>query len=166
MKAQTKRLAVCAMTTALCVVLMWLGSVLDIGMYVSPIVSGFLLIPIRKQYGYKYLIAAWTASGLLSLILVPNIEQNLLYIGLFGWYPALREHLHKLPGLLRVAAKLLIFNAIVVLGEALVVNVLAPEIMPSWLAVLLLVLANITFILYDYLLPRIEMLLSRFSKFY
>ena len=166
MKAESKRLAACSMTAALCVVLMWLGFVLEIGIYLSPIVSGFLLIPVRKQYGYKYLVAVLAASGLLSLILVPNAEQNLLYIGLFGWYPALRNHLHKLTALPAIAAKLVIFNAIVLLVETLVINVLAPEVIPSWMAGLLLVFANIAFLLYDYLLPRIEMLLGRFSKFY
>ena len=166
MRVQTKRMAACAMTTALCVVLMWLGFVLQIGMYAAPIVSGLFLIPVGKRYGYKYQLAVWIASGLLSLILVPDIEQNLLYIGLFGWYPTLRNYLQKLPRLLRTVIKLLIFNVIVVLIEALVITVLAPEALPLRMIILLLVLASITFLLYDYLLPRIEALLSRVAEFY
>jgi len=152
------------MMTALCVVLMWLGAILELGMYAAPLFAGLCLIPMGQKYGQKYQIMIWIASGLLSLMLVPNIEQNLLYMGLFGWYPVLRPKLQKLPGILRFFVKILIFNAVVLVIEALVVFLLVPEVMTAWMTVLLMVLANITFFAYDYLIPRMEILMARITK--
>lgn len=164
MRNQTKRMASCAMMTALCVVLMWLGAILELGMYAAPLFAGLSLIPMGQKYGQKYQIMVWIASSLLSLMLVPNIEQNLLYIGLFGWYPVLRPKLQNLPVFLRILAKLLIFNAVVIAIEALVVFLLVPEAMTMWMTVLLMVLANITFLAYDYLIPRMEYLIRRITR--
>lgn len=164
MRNQTKQMASCAMMTALCVVLMWLGAVLELGMYAAPLFAGLCLIPMGQKYGQKYQIMVWIASGLLSLMLVPNIEQNLLYMGLFGWYPVLRPKLQNLPAFLRVLVKLLIFNAVVIAIEALVIFLLVPEAMTMWMTVLLMVLANITFLAYDYLIPRMEYLMRRITR--
>jgi len=161
---QTKRMATCAMMTALCVVLMWLGAVLELGMYAAPLFAGLCLIPIGQKYGSKYQLTVWVASSLLSLMLVPNIEQNLLYIGLFGWYPVLRPRLQKFPKFLCLPAKLLIFNAVVIATEALVICLLVPEALTTWMIVLLLGLANITFLAYDFLIPRMEILMGRIAK--
>ena len=164
MRNQTKRMATCAMMTALCVVLMWLGAILELGMYVAPLFAGLCLIPIGQKYGSKYQLTVGVASSLLSLMLVPNIEQNLLYVGLFGWYPVLRPKLQKLPKVLSFLAKLLIFNVVVIAIEALVICLLVPEALTAWMIVLLLVLANITFLAYDFLIPRMEILMSRITK--
>ena len=161
MRNQTRRMATCAMMTALCVVLMWLGAILELGMYVAPLFAGLCLIPIGQKYGSKYQLTVWVASSLLSLMLVPNIEQNLLYVGLFGWYPVLRPRLQKLPKFLCLPAKLLI---LVIAIEALVICLLVPEALTTWMIVLLLGLANITFLAYDFLIPRMEILMGRIAK--
>ena len=62
MRNQTKRMATCAMMTALCVVLMWLGAVLELGMYAAPLFAGLSLIIIGQKYGSKYQLTVWAAS--------------------------------------------------------------------------------------------------------
>ena len=164
MRNQTKRMATCAMMTALCVVLMWLGAVLELGMYAAPLFAGLSLIIIGQKYGSKYQLTVWAASGILSFLLVPNMEQNLLYVELFGWYPVLHPKLQRLPKVLRLITKLLVFNAVVIVIEALVMFLLVPEVLSGWMIALLLILANITFLAYDFLIPRMEVLLKRITK--
>ena len=164
MKTATKRMAACAMMAALCVVLMVLGAVLELGMYACPLLAGLCFIPIGQKYGRKYHLILFAATALLSFFLVPNIEENLIFAGLFGWYPILRPVLQKLPGVLRWLVKLAVFNAVVVAIEWLVMTVLAPEAMADVMLWVLLALGNVTFIAYDFLIPRLDALMGRIVK--
>ena len=161
MRNGAKRMAVCAMLTALCVVLMLLGAVLELGMYAAPLFAGLSFLPVGRQYGRTYHLLVYGASCLLCFLLVPNIEQNLMLAGLFGWYPILRPLLQKLPRLLRLPAKLLFFNTVIVAIEALVMLVLVPETVGTALLWILLLLGNVVFFTYDLLIPRMDALFSR-----
>lgn len=44
-------MATCTMMTALCVVLMWPGAILELGVYIAPLFAGLCLIPIGLKYG-------------------------------------------------------------------------------------------------------------------
>ena len=152
------------MMAALCVVLMALGAVLELGMYACPLLAGLCFIPIGQKYGRKYHLILFVATALLSFFLVPNIEENLIFAGLFGWYPILRPVLQKLPGVLRWLVKLAVFNGVVVAIEWLVMTVLAPEAMADIMLWVLLALGNVTFIAYDFLIPRLDALMGRIVK--
>ena len=165
MKTAAKRMATCAMMAALCVVLMVLGAVLELGMYACPLLAGLCFIPVGQKYGRKYHIALYVASAILCLLLVPNIEENLIFIGLFGWYPIVRPYLQKLPPVLRWVAKLAVFNAAIVAVEWLVMTVFVPEIVGGALLWVLLILGNVTFLAYDFVIPRVDKLMGRIIKF-
>lgn len=165
MRQQALKAAACGVTTALCVVLMLLGTILGLGMYLSPILAGFCLIPIGKKWGAKHQLLVWIAVSLLCLMLVPDAEQNLMFIGLFGWYPALRPKLQRLPPALRILAKVLLFNIIVIALEALITLVLVPEHLGPVFAAALLALGNLVFILYDAAIPRFENMADKITRF-
>ena len=163
---QSKRIAMCGMMAALSVVLMVLGAALGLGMYVSPLLAGLCLIPIGNAYGRKYQVILWLAVSVLSLILVPNIEESLMYLCLFGCYPILRPQFQKLPKVLRFIMKLLFFTVVFTALQMLIVSVLVPETTGTGMMVTLIVLADITLLLYDFVLPRIEwMVEKRFGKY-
>lgn len=161
---QTKRLTACAMMAAVSVVLMLLGAVLQLGTYAAPLLTGMLLIPIGNRYGRKYQVMLWLVIGGLGFMLIPAPEQNMMFAGLFGWYPIAYPTLQKLPKLLRLPVKLLLFNGVVIAMEALLLWVIAPEAMETWMLLLLLALGNVTFLLYDYLIPKTELILQRIFK--
>lgn len=164
MRTSTRRMAICSMMAALSVVLMVLGAVLELGMYACPLFAGFCFIPIGQKYGRKYHITLFVASSLLCFLMVPNMEENLMFAGLFGWYPIVRPSLQKLPKVIRWAAKLVIFNVVVIAIEWLVMTVLVPETIGGVLLWVLLILGNITFLAYDFMIPKVEVLLGRISK--
>ena len=152
------------MTAALGVILMLLGSFMGLGMYMAPMFVGWCLIPIGKKYGTKYQTMLWIVIGLLCLMLVSDIEQNLMFIGLFGWYPIVRSKLQKLPRAPRLFVKLALFNVVIISLESLVLWLLFPEPLESWMAVVLLVLGNLTFLFYDFAFPVFELLAERYLK--
>ena len=161
---QTKRLTICAMMAAVSVVLMLLGAVLQLGTYAAPLLTGMVLIPIGNRYGRKYQVMLWLVISVLCFMLLPAAEQNMMFAGLFGWYPIAYPTLQKLPRLLRLLVKLLLFNGVVIAMEALLLWVIAPEAMELTMMLLLLALGNVTFLLYDYLIPKTELILRRIKK--
>lgn len=149
-----------AVTAAVCVVLLLLGGILELGMYAAPMLAGLCAMPVGKRWGRKYQCMVWLVVSALSFLLVPQIEENLLFAAFFGWYPIARPRLEKLPGPLRWVCKLLIFNGAIVAVEALVMCLLVPEAVESVLALALLALANVTFVMYDFAMARLEGILT------
>ena len=119
------------------------------------------LLPVGERWGAKYQVLLWIAVGALCLMLVTDAEENLMFIGLFGWYPILRPRLQRLPRMPRLIVKLVIFNAVIL---ALEVLVLVPESMEVWLVAVLLALGNVTFLLYDRLIPIFSAMAGKYLK--
>lgn len=159
---KAKVIAVCGIMAALCVVIMLLGAVLGLGIYLAPMIAGVCLLLIRRAYGVKYHIIVWVAVSILSFILVPEMEENLMFLCLFGCYPIIYPYLQKLPKGLRIVVKLLYFNVVFIGVEALLMLVLVPEAIDTAFFVVLLLLANILFVCYDLVLPRAERLLDHY----
>ncbi|MBO5953102.1 MAG: hypothetical protein J6Q53_03140 [Oscillospiraceae bacterium] len=156
-----KPIATCAIMAALTVVIMLLGALLELGIYAAPMLAGLCLMPIGKRYGCKYHIMLWVAASILCFLLVPSIEENLIFAGLLGWYPIVQPRLQRLPRLLRLAIKLLIFNAAIIAIETLVLLVFLPEVLGFGILAALLALGNLTFLLYDRLIPSFTALVQR-----
>ena len=157
-----KRMAVCGILAALSVVIHLLGAALGIGTYLAPMMTGGSLLLIRRAYGVKYHVILWAAVSVLSLILVPNMEQNLMYLCLFGCYPIFYPYLRRLNKWIRLMSKLLWFNVMFIAVELLLVLVLVPEAVDSLIFVLFILLGNAAFLCYDIALPRFERLLYRY----
>ena len=91
----------------------------------------------------------------LSFLLAPDREAFLFYLLFFGYYPVLYAVLGRIRGrVLRYAAKLLVFNAAVALEVLLSVYVLGVPVesffILGWIGpVVMWLLANVVFILYD-----------------
>ena len=164
--SQSKVIATCGIMAALGVVIMIIGGVLGIGMYVSPLIVGFCLIPIGEKYGRKYQVSLWIVISILSFMLVPNIEQNLMFLCLFGPYPILYPYFQKLPKGIRLIVKLIFFNVVVIALEMLIMKVLIPEVMAKGLLIGLLIAANVIFICYDWLIPRAEIVIGRYGQLF
>lgn len=157
-----KRISVCSMIAALCLVLMLLGSFLGIGMYAVPMIVGLLLTVPGEKYGWRSHLLLWAAVGILSLILVPEMEQSLMFLLIFGPYPMLYPLFQKCRLLPRILLKLLYFNGMVILTEAIVMAMLFPDGMGTLMAAMLLLLGNLLFFCYDHLIPRAERLMQRY----
>ena len=164
MRAQSKKLAAGSMLAALGVVVMLLGAVLSLGMYVCPMIVGLCLMPYGREYGVRSQLMVWIVISVLSFLLVPNPEENLMFAGLFGWYPAVHPILERVPKRLRWPVKLLVFNAVIIAIEALVIFVLVPEILDASMLLLLLGLGNVMFVMYDRIIPKFPAIYEKYLK--
>lgn len=161
---ETRKIAAGAMMAAICIVIMLLGAVIDLGTYAAALLAGVACIPYGQKYGRKYQLMVFVVSAVLAFMLVPNIEQNLMYLGFFGWYPILWPSLQKLPRMAKYAAKFIVFNACFISIELLVMLVLVPEAMGGVLFVIFIITANVTFFAYDYMIPLLDVPFKRIKN--
>ena len=156
---RSKKMALTGMLCALAVVLMMLGGVIPLATFCCPALAGLMLIPVFVECGEKLSWCAYAAIAALSLILCPDKEAALL-LAFIGYYPILRWRLDQLRSrLLRVVAKLGVFNLAVLAMYALSILVLQmDQILREYqemglaLTVACLLVGNVTLLLYDRLI--------------
>ena len=156
---KSKRMALTGMLCALAVVIMMLGGVIPLATFCCPALAGLMLVPVFVECGEKLSWCAYAAISVLSLILCPDKEAALLF-AFIGYYPILRWRLDQLRSrLIRVVAKLGVFNLAVLAMYALSILVLQmDQILREYqemglaLTIACLLIGNITLLLYDRLI--------------
>ncbi len=152
---QSMKLAFCGVIAALSTVLMFLTGLAPTATLALPAIAGCLLIPVVVEAGLAWGAGVYGVCCVLSFLLAPDREAFLFYLLFFGYYPVLYAVLGRIRGrVLRYAAKLLVFNAAVALEVLLSVYVLGVPVesffILGWIGpVVMWLLANVVFILYD-----------------
>ena len=162
---KSEQIALCGLLCALAVTMLLLGGILGIGMFAGPILAMAVLLPILEEYGGKTAAAAYSAAAILALLLVPDRETALVFAA-FGWYPLLRPrlgHIHSRP--VRLLVKLAVCNTIIAVLYGLILRLmgLTADLLDAsrWMNLLLLLLANVTFLVMDRALERLTILWHR-----
>ena len=154
--------------TALSVVLMMLTTLIPVFMYVIPIITGLLVLFVADVTDKKWGTGVYFSTAFLSLLLITDKEAALTYALFFGYYPLIKDLLEKLPRFISWILKLLIFNlAAVGIGviSFYVFGVSGDEYneFGKFTIPILLIMANVAFVLYDICLTKNRFLLIRFS---
>ena len=169
MKNKTKNTAVCGLMIALSVVLMMLTTLVPVFMYVIPIVTGLLVLFVADISDKKWGVGVYFSTAFLSLLLITDKEAALTYTLFFGYYPLIKDIIEKLPKALAWLLKLVLFNAAAV-GIGVIsfylFGVSGEEYneFGKYTIPILLIMANVAFILYDFCLTKNRFLLIRFSE--
>ena len=140
---KTKITALSGMLAALTVLFLFFGSVVQIFAYVAPLISGLIMIILINNVN-----------------LLPDKECALTYVFFFGWYPMVKDSFDKIKiKILRIVAKFAVYNVAVVFSQLVCIYVFGipfDNVFGVWGIVILLLLANLLFALYD----RLFVLLS------
>ena len=141
-KTESKKISLCGMLGALSVVLLLIGSALQIGTYAAPMLAAVLIIPVLEEYGPRYALTLYATVSILAVLM--------------GYYPVLRVKLNTLKNtVLRWVMKFAVFNAATVLVYLLLFALLGPAVLDELLAdgtamlVALLAAGNLSFWLCD-----------------
>ncbi len=157
-RANTKRLTVCAMLSALGVVLLYIGSLVELVDISMAVIASLLCVIAVIEYSGG---AAWMIFGvtsILSLLLLPNKTPAVFYVLFFGFYPILKEKLEKQSRVLSWVYKEIVFN--VCLALMAVVSIFAftvgeNELINPITVSIALVMSEAVFVLYDIALTRL-----------
>lgn len=169
MKNKTKNTAICGLMTALSVVLMMVTTLVPVFMYVIPIVTGLLVLFTADVSDKKWGVGVYFSTAFLSLLLITDKEAALTYALFFGYYPLIKDTIEKLPRALAWILKFILFNLAAV-GIGLIsfylFGVSGEEYneFGKYTIPILLIMANVAFILYDFCLTKNRFLLTRLSE--
>lgn len=146
---RTRKLAVSAMLSALGVVILYLGSVINVlDLTMVAIASLFVFFAvIELGTPFQYLIYAVTA--LLSMFLLPDKFAALTYLLFGGIYPVFKAMFERLHYMISWILKFSFFNTVLSVIVAVSVYIMHIEDSEVGFTVGLYVLGNVTFLLYD-----------------
>lgn len=153
-----RQIALCGVLSALAVTLMLAGGLLGVATYCAPLLAMGVLLPVLEECGAKAAVSAWAAASILGLLLVSDRELALVYAA-FGWYPALRPTLNRIPlKFPRILVKLALLNGVLLVYYQILLHVVGlPEdavILPRWTNGLLLIFVNGLFLMVDVIIGR------------
>lgn len=165
-KNHARKMALGGIFSAVSVLIMLMGGMLPIATFSAPAFAGLCIIPIIAELGTKLALIAYAAISILSFLLVPDREMVLFFILLLGYFPVIQPYLQKIKNhILRYIIKLALFNASLAIIYAILLTLFTtPEAMQQllhyswWMLAGMLILANITFILYDILIDKVRII--------
>jgi len=149
--------------SAICLVAMFLTGILPVFVYTLPAFAGALMIIIVIELGVKWAFITYSAVGLLSLLITPNKESAVLFIMFLGYYPIVKSFFEKNKKIaIEWFLKLLSFNTAMILSYLIIINIFGiADIIEEfgdfgkYSAIILLLLGNIVFVIYDIALTRV-----------
>lgn len=167
-RERTKKLTLGAVMCALGVVLLYLGSVVEVLDLSMAAVASLLCVIVVIEAGGAYPWIVYVVTSVLSVILLPQKTPALFYTVFAGYYPILKEKFERLSRGISYGLKFAVFNIAAVITVVIDFLLLAPQAFPGVpLIIGGAVVLNAVFALYDFALTRlISAYIFRFrSKF-
>ncbi len=174
--SQTRKIALCGVISALAVVIMASSTLFSIASYSLAALAGVLLILLVIETGTRYAAAAYFIISLLSSLLLPDKETAMIFALFLGYYPILKAYFERIPNrVTEYLAKFGLFNLAMAIFYFIITRLFHLEVIENTSLFnslpVLLILANITFFLYDIALTRLisaylNVFRSRFSKWF
>lgn len=163
MHKKSLQVALGGVSTAICIVLMFLTGMIPFSYYALPAMAGLVLIAVKEENGLNTALIVFGAVSLLSLFVVPVKEAALLFISFFGYYPIVQDSLsHLRPKVLSIFIKFVIFNAAVVAAYWIMIHLFGvSEVLDGfgnfgrYSVLVLLGLGNVFFVVYDFAIRNI-----------
>lgn len=141
---------------ALAAVIMGLGTLIPAATYVCPMICTLLLQVVLKLCGSRYAWAWFGAVAVLGLLFAPDKEAAVIFCFL-GYYPIVKPKLDQKKG--KQLWKGLYFNVVILAAYAFLIYLMGlQDVMTEFkemgiaMAIILLLLGNVTFFLLDRLL--------------
>lgn len=116
--------AFCGLAAALCIALMFAGSIFYVFAYAVPMLLGLVTLMLNKTFGKGYAVYVYIAVSILSLLFVPEKETVMMYVLFFGYYPIVKPYVERIKvRFISVILKFLLFNISVFAIEMICVYV-------------------------------------------
>ena len=157
----TGKITISAIFSALAVVIM-LTSYFPYLTYAIPAVAGLCIMVVLIETDYKWALLSYIVSSVL-IFLFGEMESKLMFIFLFGYYPIVKALVEKTKKpLFEWPIKLVVFNSAILLVYGLLAEVIGMTFedlgeFKKYGTAILLILANIVFVVYDIAISRLSM---------
>ena len=154
-KNNTKRLTVCAMMAAVGVVILYLGSVVEVLDISVAVAASLIATVIVIEYGAPSAFSVFGVTAILSLLLIPQKFPAVMYAFFFGYYPIIKQKIERMQNrIFQWVLKLIVFAAATAVMVAFVA-LFTPDAPVGIMTVLFAALAFVTLFVYDIALTKV-----------
>ncbi|MEE1025644.1 MAG: hypothetical protein U0L55_01370 [Acutalibacteraceae bacterium] len=157
---KTKKITFCGISAALATVIM-IAAYFPYVTYAVPCVASLIIMAVVIELGNKYAFLTYLVS-VLPVFLFCEVESKLLYICFLGFYPVLKAIFEKIKiRVLEYIFKFASFNlaiAVVYLFSTFLLGIPFDDMgeLGKYGGIILIALANITFLLYDICISKMS----------
>lgn len=148
----TKKITLSAMLTALGVVIMLLGAVIETLDLTVGAIASLIVVFVFVEIGKPYHWLVWLCTSLITALIYPGSALWIEYFLIFGIYPILKAYIEKLPKWSWWPVKLVYINSVVGLLALAMEKLLGIPFFEDegvWMRVLFWALLNVAFVMYD-----------------
>ncbi len=143
--------------TALCVVFLFIGSVFQTLDLSAAAFGSMVILAAFIEIGKKGAIGVYFAASILSLLLLPYKTPAVVFALFSGFYPIIKEPLNRIkPMWLSYLARIGCFNICLALFAFCAFKFGLATDLTKALTITMLMLCNITFVVFDLALERIS----------
>ena len=154
--SRTKKIAFSGIFSALCFVFLYIGSVFQTLDLSASAIGSIVVLISMIELGKRWALGVYAVSGILAVLLLPNKSPAVIYLLFAGFYPVFKTAMNSISKKwLSYTARLGFFNAAFTLLVFMSVKLLGIEEDYIGFGILAYVVANITFIVYDFALEMI-----------
>ncbi len=151
----TKKVAYGGIISALSLVILLIASYIEVMDVSAVVVVSLGIVFMQIEFGTTASVTTFVAVSLLSVIFLPSKLPAFMYICFGGWYPIVKRFLERVKMPLSIVLKLAVFNVALVLYALSTLFVLMIEMPNDTLNIVLIAMANVVFLVYDYALSRL-----------
>lgn len=149
----TKKLTFSAILSALAVAIMYIGAMLEVLDLSTAAISSMCVMLVLIELGMRYAFLTYGCISVLSLLLLPTKYAAIMFIGFLGFYPMAKSFFERnVRGWLCLVCKIVLLN-VCTFAMLLVVRYVMTEAL--WFEIMVLVLANIVFVVYDFAISQL-----------
>ena len=159
----TKKIALSAVLSSLGMVFLTIGSFIEVLDISSAAIAGFLIVIAVIELQGHYPVMMYLGISVLSILVLPNKYPALFFIFFCGFYPIFKAYIERFHYIVAWVVKFSLFNtflALIILAiKILVLNGFLPPLennnfLESF-KIIVFIIANFTFLLYDIAMSRI-----------
>lgn len=157
---RSSQIAVGGVFSSLCLLVMFMSSLIPFSTYIAPALAGVMLTVIVIENGSKIALMVYISVSLLSIIIVPDYEVKALFIAFFGYYPIIKFKIEKISSkYLQYILKLAIFSSTMSISYLVLINIvgvqgLVEEFSSGIINMGMLLVGGATFLVYDFSLAK------------
>ena len=157
MRKNTGKLTYAALISGLSVALLWISAFFPTMSLTIVAIAGICIISVLIECGYKYAGICLGATGILSLIMIPDKSNAVLYLLIFGSYPLLKSVFERIKNVgLGYFCKVFYCVCVLCVLYFLFTGIVLEFVpMEHYVLPILLVGGLLFFLLYDFALSRL-----------
>ncbi|MBR5246366.1 MAG: hypothetical protein IKV25_03215 [Clostridia bacterium] len=157
---------------AISLLLMLVAGVTTSLVYAIPMITGAFLMVLVIEFGARFAALEYIAISIISMLLLGNKEAAIMYVAFFGYYPIIKSFIEKISNkTVTWIVKYLLFNISMVASYFIVSKIFMItfddlEDFGKYAMLVLLLIGNILFVLYDIMLTRlVTIYIYRWQKY-